>query len=550
MNRSHHVAVAALVGLARCAALFVLLLPGCDPPPRPPLGRPEPAATADRNAPEAVQLPEESIAAAPPWAELSDPWESWQSYFIGRNHVGFNQLQVKPAEDASTDEVQVRMTDQLSLRRGPATVLQRFELTSIETRQGDLVSFEGRLQVGPAVTHYNGQVDSGNLTITTTRGTRQSTNTVSWRPGSLGPAGLQQSLRDAPMTKGDARRLRTLMPIRFVPATVDLRAGHTAALTLSDGRVIEALEIDVTLDTGDGTRLETVIWTDEQGRVLKTYTPGLQLIAIDTTEPSATEGIVASEDILNATSIPVEGQIDDPQQASTTLFEVKPRGKSDAASPSWLPAPQPGQWTRPSDEGRLQILVARKPAPEAIAGFESAALEPERGDRRPGPLVDSGAALVKRLADTAPDRQQDQMRLALDLAQSVQSLIRRVDYTQGLVPASEVARDGVGDCTAHAVLLAALLRARGIPSRVAVGLVYVADPSQPRMVYHMWTLAHIDGQWVQLDATAPGGRAPADRIILTTDSLAGGNEYEAVSTVLGALGRFEVRVLSAEAEAD
>ena len=39
--------------------------------------------------------------------------------------------------------------------------------------------------------------------------------------------------------------------------------------------------------------------------------------------------------------------------------------------------------------------------------------------------------------------------------------------------AAEVARSREGDCTEHAVLLAALARARGIPARVAMGLVYV-----------------------------------------------------------------------------
>ncbi len=124
-------------------------------------------------------------------------------------------------------------------------------------------------------------------------------------------------------------------------------------------------------------------------------------------------------------------------------------------------------------------------------------------------------------------------------------MVRRSDYAQGFRPASEVARDGSGDCTAHSVLLAAMLRARGIPARVAVGLVYVPASDRPRMVFHMWTLAYIEDRWVHLDATLTGGYAAADRITLGTHHLGDGNEYECVAPVIGAIGRFDIEILNA-----
>ena len=65
--------------------------------------------------------------------------------------------------------------------------------------------------------------------------------------------------------------------------------------------------------------------------------------------------------------------------------------------------------------------------------------------------------------------------------------------------ASDVARSHSGDCKAHAVYLAALARARGIPARVAVGLVY--SDRLAAFGYHMWTEVYIDGRWIPLDGT-------------------------------------------------
>ena len=60
-----------------------------------------------------------------------------------------------------------------------------------------------------------------------------------------------------------------------------------------------------------------------------------------------------------------------------------------------------------------------------------------------------------------------------------------------------------GDCTEAAVLLAALGRAVGIPTRVVSGLVYSRDDYHGVgnvFMPHSWVLAYVDGQWRSFDA--------------------------------------------------
>lgn len=63
--------------------------------------------------------------------------------------------------------------------------------------------------------------------------------------------------------------------------------------------------------------------------------------------------------------------------------------------------------------------------------------------------------------------------------------------------ALETLNAGFGDCGEHAALLTALLRARGIPARIFLGLVYVK--SEGGYLYHAWTGVHADGAWVFAD---------------------------------------------------
>jgi transglutaminase-like putative cysteine protease len=61
----------------------------------------------------------------------------------------------------------------------------------------------------------------------------------------------------------------------------------------------------------------------------------------------------------------------------------------------------------------------------------------------------------------------------------------------------------MGDCNEHAMLLAALARAAGIPARVEAGLAYMKG----RFYYHAWNLLYL-GRWVTADAVL--GQLPAD----------------------------------------
>ena len=89
---------------------------------------------------------------------------------------------------------------------------------------------------------------------------------------------------------------------------------------------------------------------------------------------------------------------------------------------------------------------------------------------------------------------------AKDLEQFVYDFISDKNYANGFDIASQVAHTQEGDCTEHAVLLAALLRMYGYPARVVTGVYISLD--DPTVAYgHAWTEYYTNNSWNGLDAT-------------------------------------------------
>jgi transglutaminase-like putative cysteine protease len=85
-----------------------------------------------------------------------------------------------------------------------------------------------------------------------------------------------------------------------------------------------------------------------------------------------------------------------------------------------------------------------------------------------------------------------------------------------------------GDCGEHAVLLAALLRASGIPARIVEGLVYVA--AEQGYYYHAWVMAYAGG-WIFADPSHDSFPAWRDRVPLVFDD--DGTRLTALARVIG-----------------
>jgi len=92
-----------------------------------------------------------------------------------------------------------------------------------------------------------------------------------------------------------------------------------------------------------------------------------------------------------------------------------------------------------------------------------------------------------------------------------------------------------GDCTEHAVLVAALSRAAGVPSTIETGLVY----QKGRFYYHAWNVFFIDkwNRWITADAVFD--QVPAD---VTHIRFVRGEAQEQLD-LLGLMGRVKLEII-------
>ncbi|MCX5828481.1 MAG: transglutaminase-like domain-containing protein, partial [Deltaproteobacteria bacterium] len=101
--------------------------------------------------------------------------------------------------------------------------------------------------------------------------------------------------------------------------------------------------------------------------------------------------------------------------------------------------------------------------------------------------------------------------------------------------AVETLKNRVGDCTEHAVLVAALARAAGIPTTIETGLVY----QRGRFYYHAWNACWLDGWggWVTADAVM--NQLPADVTHLRFVR----GEVEKQLDLMGVVGKIKLQVI-------
>jgi hypothetical protein len=152
------------------------------------------------------------------------------------------------------------------------------------------------------------------------------------------------------------------------------------------------------------------------------------------------------------------------------------------------------------------ILSVRR---EHIADLEATHRGPEltaleRVYLRSEPLIQSDHERIRSLADSIVSSLTDQSPLnkARRLVEWVHLHIEKRPVLS-MPDALSTLENRMGDCNEHAVLLAALARAAGIPARVEAGLVYLNG----KFYYHAWNLLYL-GRWVTADAVF--GQLPAD----------------------------------------
>ncbi|MFC1534349.1 transglutaminase family protein [Thermodesulfobacteriota bacterium] len=456
------------------------------------------------------QVNEDSIAI------INAAQREWKEIYLKDRKVGYSVNLIKPFEKGYfIQEETFLKLNLMGLGRSVYTVTQ-----SGVDEKFILQNFFFKMTSGVVNYSVSGKVEGNQLLIKTGKGRRKRTKKITLlKPPMIG-AGIGPLLKTLKISVGETFRI----PF-FDPSTM---AQEEAVFRVVGREQIRINKIDY-----NAFRLETEIWgrlltswIDEKGVILKEEGfMGLSIVKSSAANAPMDIEEGGEEDFYEMTAVPVDRKL--PKPGRLSYLKIKLEGIDDVNIPkrSW-------------DSGRQRFRNGIMEVDREKSPFKASyAIPYNEPDDKLAPFLDPEFNIESDLKEI--------IEKARDIAGkdknpvSVSGMLLRWVYENldkrpvvSIPSALEVLQTRVGDCNEHATLLTALLRASGIPARLAIGIVY----SRNKFFYHAWTEAYV-GEWISMDATL--NQFPAD---VSHIRLMQGNLDKQVE-IMGLIGKLKLEVL-------
>ncbi|MBI2825486.1 MAG: transglutaminase family protein [Planctomycetia bacterium] len=461
--------------------------------------------------------------------------EVWDVYYIGGERIGYGSARWQ-ADATDPSLIAASGTLRLEVKRFGQESVSEVKMRVVETAASEVRSFHSEARLGPTPAVVDGRLEGAAMAINVTSGDRTAKSSLPWTKDCGGYFAVEEHLLAAPMKPGEHRTLRALMPIFNQVAEVELVAADFEQTKLLDGSR-DLLRIDTTTKLPGAEPIKSTTWTDRNGESLKTFTPAMNQVTYRTSrERALARGDEPRFDIGAMSVVALARPIDDAHQARQLRYRVR----LEDGDPARSFVSDLSQQVTPIDARTADVVVRAVRPDDPPAGQIPKQPAPVADDAAPNSFIQSDDARIKQMAQEAAGNESDPWRTAIALERYVHDKIANKNYSQTFATAAEVARSLEGDCTEHAVLLAALARAGGFPARVAIGLVYM--PAERAFGFHMWTEVWIGDRWIGIDGTLGREGIGAGHLKLATSSLKDATAYSSFLTVANVLGRLRIDV--------
>lgn len=319
---------------------------------------------------------------------------------------------------------------------------------------------------------------------------------------------MPASLAKAGVKPGDRHDMTVFDPssLSLQPLTLSVEAGGPMPAM---GRVYETFKVRGTMGSG-----EIALWVTEKGEIIRQESP-LGFTLVRETREDALKTETPSVDMAEAAAVPFDSVLpDEPAFLRVRVTGIDSRGLD-------------------MDGGRqiLQgdVLEIRREVPGRDAGRQADPVAAEYlGDSI---FIQTKDSRIAALSKEITKGEKDPLKASELINTWVFRNLEKVPFVS--VPLSPaVLKAARGDCNEHAVLFAALARAAGVPSRIALGLVH----QKGKFYYHAWNEVHAGG-WIAVDPTL--GQFPADAAHIRL--LAGDLDKQAA--VAGLMGKIRLHGL-------
>lgn len=468
--------------------------------------------------------------------DQGDSEDLWQVILLDEKRIGWSRTTQQTIQ--SEGRTILRTTNDVTmkfLRFGQQIDMQKV-LTTEESPEGELLGYSMELRNPPAATtRTTGSIQGKELKVETTIGGRRQQTRLDWDADVRGPAWQERLLKTPPLKPAEKRSFKSFFPDFNKVATVKIQADRAVATKMLDGKERMLLKVRMSNDLVPD--MVTRAYLDDTGKTLRTDDDllGKVMTLFTVSQEEALRELSGSElDVATNTLVPA-GAIRQPHKAPKVVYRIT------------LNDDDPAKYLSEGDTQSIKRIAAN------VVELTVTAMKPPRDPKavpiddeyvRPTQFLQSNdARVIEHAKKGALGVETNLVHSAVQMERYVNRNVKKKNFSTALASAAEVAKTLEGDCTEHAVLLAAMLRSRGIPSRVAVGLVYVEGAEA--FGGHMWTEAWLGGHWYPLDATLGQGGIGAGHIRLAESSFAD-DAPSPVTTFLPlikVLGRVKIEVV-------
>ena len=390
------------------------------------------------------------------------------------------------------DRVTTTERTELAIERTGISVPMTTVEQSVETRDGKPLAFSSELSFSGITTVTAGEVLGSEAKVKTTSFGRTDERSVAWPAGAVLAEGARLVEQRHPLVPDTRYEFLVFMPSNLIAVPVKARVVGPEDVTT--GLKTEKLfRIDQRMEL-PGSPIEGKAWVDPDRSLRKSIIPmlgiALEMVACDEACAKAPN---QPADLLESTMVSAPRALSREERNG----EIETRLVLKRAVETSVPN---AAEQRSKAEGKLGWLVNVNP--DAVRDRD----RPSASDRSASRWLESDHEELAKLARDATSGVSGDFARMMALEKFVRGYITNKSLRVGYASALETVRSKEGDCTEHALLLAALGRAIGIPTRVASGLAYAETFAGRSNVFvpHAWAQAWVGDHWESFDAALPG----------------------------------------------
>ena len=466
-------------------------------------------------------------------------YDEWMNVDMLGQKVGYMHLQMSRAgEDVNTQSL---MT--ISLKRVGSPVTISTLQTTTETLSGEPRKFTSEMDASVQKLHMHGTIQDGKVTVASKQYGAAVVNKYDFPTGAVMVWGNSRIQAKMGYATGTEYSFDMYEPSLAADTSGKMDVKIVGKETIEHGgKQVQAIHVtQKTRYPAMPGEMVTETWMNEDGIPLKSSSSliGMQMILVRTTKDKALADFSPPEFFM-PTTIKVNRSIDR-EKARRIEFQLLLKDKTQQMSQ----LPQTDMQTPGEVSGHSARLIVQRLDHQSLKKVEKQSFGPEFAEfLKANPIINSDDPAVLAMAKEARRDANKPYEIADNLRKYVTTTIKNKNLDVGFASASEVCRNKEGDCSEHAVLLAALGRACGLPSRIVCGLVYVPvfGGADDIFGFHMWTQFRIGDKWVDFDAAQMESDCNPTHIAFGVSSLQNSGLGQIVFGLINVIGNLELKI--------